>query len=197
MTTSEFYGPNSISVVADKGPSGTRGNLFFLSQGEPNLNLSGDFIDGDIAIDIDTSSPTYLFIYRYETRSSITAWYLNLLESSPSSLIRLIPNSASRNQDATFVAGQTAITAQFPLPATFDSGSDLASSIDIQYSIVNDVDVSTDIQNPISSFFAITNSSIVNNVASIDLAFSAVELSQGFWVPLQGQKTIHLVITVV
>ena len=61
----------------------------------------------------------------------------------------------------------------------------------------NDVGVSTDIQNPISSFFAITGSSIVNNVASIDLAFSAVEFNQGFWVPVQGQKTIHLVITVV
>jgi len=201
MTTSEFYGPNSIFVVVDKGASGVRGNNIFVSQGEPNSNLSGDFVEGDLAIDISTSSPTYLFVYRYETRIinsfPITAWYLNLIDGSAQSIVRLIPNSASRNANTTFVQGQAVVTVQIAIPAAFSNGGSLTESLDIQYSIVNDTDISTDAQNPISSFFAVTNSSVVNNVATLELAFSAIELNSGSWIPLQGQKTIHLVITVV
>jgi len=201
MTTSEFYGPNSTAVVVDKGTTGVRGNNIFISQGEPNSNLTGDFVEGDLAIDILTSSPTYLFMYRYETRIvnsvSITAWYLNLIEGSDQSILRLIPNSASRNVDTTFTLGLATATVQIAIPTTFQGGGNLSDSLDIQYSIANDTDISTEIQNPISSFFAITDSSIVNNVATLELSFSAVELNGGFWVPLQGQKTIHLVITVV
>jgi len=201
MTTPEFYGPSSTSVVVDKGISGVRGNNVFVSQGEPNSNLSGDFVEGDLAIDISTSSPTYLFVYRYETRivneNALTAWYLNLIDDSAQSIVRLIPNSASRNANTTFVQGQASVTVQIAIPAAFSNGGSLTESLDIQYSIVNNTTQSTDIQNPISSFFAVTNSTIVNNVATLELAFSAVELDSGLWIPLQGQKTIHLVITVV
>lgn len=201
MTISEFYGPNSTSVVVDKGARGVRGNNIFVSQGEPNSNLSGDFVEGDLAIDISTSSTTYLFVYRYETRlvsgNALIAWYLNLIDDSAQSIVRLIPNSASRNANTTFVQGQAAVTVQIAIPAAFSNGGSLTESLDIQYNIVNDTNQSTDIQNPISSFFAVTNSSIANNVATLELAFSAVELISGSWIPLQGQKTIHLVITVV
>lgn len=197
---SEFYGPSSVKVFTDKGNTGVRANNIFVSSGEPNTNLTGDFVEGDMAIDIDASSTTYLFVYRYETRivsgSSITAWYINLIDGSAQSVLRLIPNSTSKNIDATFVGGQATITVQSPIPPNFNGG-DIENSIDIQYNIANDLDITTSVQNPLSSFFAITNSSVSNGIATLEIFFSAVEYDQGVWAPLAGEKTIYLVITVV
>lgn len=197
---SEFYGPASVKVFTDKGETGVRGNNIFVSNGDPNTNLNGDFVEGDIAIDIDPASTTYLFAYRYESRVlgglSVAAWYINLIEGSSQSILRLIPNSTSKNVNAAFTAGNSSITVQFPIPPSFNGGT-LNNRIDVQYNITNDLNVSSDIQNPISSFFAITSSSVSNGIATIELFFSATEYSEGVWSPLEGQKTIHLVITVV
>lgn len=256
MTTSEFYGPNSTSVVVDKGTTGIRGNNIFVSQGEPNSNLSGNFIHGDLAIDISTSSPTYLFIYRYESRvisgNSVDAWYLNLIENSAQSIIRLIPNSISLNEEVLFVDGSATVSVQLPIPPGIEITGDIADRIDIQHSIADyteDINFTPQeadifdqflaqenveydggdsyfgedpgffdeildggsepdllpsasipeaaINSPISSFFTTDNANIAQGVINLDITFNSIFYFGNNWSPLQGDKTIHLVITVV
>ena len=256
MTTSEFYGPNSTSVIVDKGTVGLRGNNIFVSQGDPNSNLSGSFIYGDLAIDISTSSPTYLFMYRYESRligaNLVDAWYLNLIEGSSQSILRLIPNSISLNEEVLFVDGSATVSVQIPVPPGIEITGNIADRVDIQYSIAGYTEDITStpqeadvfeqflaqntvqydagdsyfgedptffdtildggsepdllpsasipdaaINSPISSFFVVDNANIAQNLINLDVTFNSVFYFGNTWSPLQGDKTIHLVITVV
>lgn len=180
-------GPASLELLVDKGPSGERGNNIFLSRGNPNVsaNLSASPILGDLCIDIDTASVTYLFLYYYESPG---LW-------SPK--LRLIPNSASKIENAVFVNGQSSINVNVALPPGSPVSGDIAERLDIQYSIANDTALSTQVQNPMSSSFYVASISVTNSIVTLALVFSAVELLNTSWVPLQGQKSIHLVITVV
>lgn len=186
-TLSELSGPSSFVVEADIGKPGVRGNIIHLSNGDPNnsANLDAVPIERDLAINVKTSDPAYLFLYYFEN----SVWLPKF---------RLIPNSLSKNQDVTFVNGQAtaSITAQIP-PNISINPTAPEENIDLQYNIVNRIDLSTSVQNPISSFFAITNLTVLNGFATVDFVFNAVEFSGGLWVPVQGEKTMHLVITVV
>lgn len=119
-------GPAGVSVIVDKGQTGVRGNNILLSKGNPNIpgNLSIQPIDMDLAIDIDRSSPTYLFLYRLE----------NLLWKP---LFRLVPNSVSLNEEAFFINGQANLSLQIPIPPGIDIGPNILEKIDIQYSLAS------------------------------------------------------------
>ena len=186
-TLSELSGPSSVVVESDIGKPGIRGNIIHLSDGDPNVsgNIEAEVIQYDLAINIKPGDSGYLFLYYYENN----AWYPKL---------RLIPNSLSKNQNVSFVNGQTtaSITAAVPPNVVIDPLSP-QDSINLEYNIANRIDLTTNVQNPISSFYAITGLNVTNGFATIDFLFNAVELNSGSWVPLQGEKTLHLVITVV
>lgn len=194
-TLSELSGPSAVVVEADIGKPGIRGNIIHLSDGDPNVpgNINADIIRYDIAINIKTEDPGYLFLYYYDQVEGAPAGTLAWIPQ-----FRLIPNSLSKNQDVTFVNGQAtaSITAAIPPNVSIDPLSP-QDSISLEHNIVNRIDLSTSVQNPISSFYAITGLNVVNGFATIDLLFNAVELNSGSWLPVQGEKTLHLVITVV
>jgi len=184
-------GPSSVLVQADIGQPGVRGNIIHLAEGNPEVsgNLSADPIQYDLAVNINTADPGYLFLYYYDKVG-------NNLEWTPK--FRLIPNSLSVNSDVTFVNGQATatVTASVPPNVAIDPAAP-EDSIDLQYNIVNRIDLTTTVQNPISSFFFINSLSVNNGLATIEFVFNAIEFNSGFWVPVQGEKTMHLVITVV
>lgn len=196
---SEISGPASVLVEADIGQPGIRGNNIILSDGDPNVpgNISQEPIQYDIAVNIKVDDPAYLFLYYYDEivinpgppEVKAFAWVPKF---------RLIPNALSRNVDVTFVNGQAtaSVTAPIPPNISIDPGAP-EENIDLQYNIVNRVDLTTDIQNPFSSFFFINSLSVNNGLATIEFVFNAVELASGFWIPVQGEKTMNMVITVV
>lgn len=194
---SELSGPTSVVVETDIGPQGRRSSLILLSRGDPNVpgNLQTLVppLQHDMAIDTDPNSLTYLFLFYYELVTINPQLGIQQLAWVPK--LRLIPSSVSKNVDTTFVNGIASANLQLPIPPGFQG--DIQSSLFVQHSIANKISVTTQLQNPLSTFFAVTGLAVVNGVASIDFLFSAIEYNSGFWVPLQGEKTIHLVITVV
>lgn len=196
---SELSGPASVLVQTDIGQPGIRGNIIHLSDGDPNTpgNLEQDPIQYDLAINIDTQDTGYLFLYYYdEVVVSHGPPEVKALAWVPK--FRLVPNSLSKNENVTFVNGQAtaSITAPVPPNVSIDTNSP-EDSIDLQYNIVNRIDLSTSVQNPISSFFYIDSLTVNNGFATIQFVFNAIELNSGSWVPVVGEKTMHLVITVV
>lgn len=194
---SELSGPSSVIVQSDIGPQGRRSSVIMLSSGDPNIpgNIQGFVqpLEYDMAIDTNPNSLTYLFLFYYENVVLDPVLGIQQLVWVPK--LRLIPNSVSKNIDTTFVNGIAFVNLQLPVPPGFQG--DVQNSLFLQHSVANRIDITTDVQNPISSFFAVTGLNVVNGVAIIDIAFSAIEYNSGFWVPLQGEKTVHLVITVV
>lgn len=188
-------GPSSIVVEADIGQPGIRGNGIFLSEGEPNVpgNIEGTPIQYDLGINADPSDAGYLFLYYYDQVEGAPPGTLAWIPQ-----FRLIPNALSKNENVTFVNGQAtaSITSFIPPNVSVDPNSP-EDSIDLQYNIVNRIDLTTSVQNPMSSFFFINSFSFNNGLATIEFVFNAIEFNSGFWVPVQGEKTMHLVITVV
>lgn len=186
-TLNNLSGPSSVIVEADIGKPGVRGNIIHLSDGDPNVsgNIEATPIQYDLAININTSDAGYLFLYYFENN----VWLPKF---------RLTPNSLSKNQDVTFVNGQAtaSITALIPSNVLIDPLAP-ADSIDLQYNIGNRIDLSTNVQNPMSSFYYINSLTVNNGFATIEFIFNAIELDEGSWVPVTGEKTMHLVITVV
>lgn len=202
---STLSGPSSVQVVVDKGSKGERGNNILLSRGNPNIpgNLQGTPIEFDLAIDIDSSSPTYLFLYRYMDTEVSSDPLIITLAWQP--LLRLIPNSIAINQDTVFQNGLTQVTVQVPIPPGVNlpdvpGVNDIPQLLDIQHSIVNQISETTDVQNPIASNLVIANDediSINNGIVTLTLTIGGVEILGDVSLPIQGSKTIHLVITVV
>lgn len=189
---SELSGPSSVLVQTDIGQPGERGNIIHLSQGDPNVpgNIDQDPIQYDLAINVDTQDAGYLFLYYYDQVAPQTlAWVPKF---------RLIPNALSKNENVTFVNGQATVSITAPVPPNV-AIDPLApqDSIDLQYNIGNRIDLSTAVQNPMSSFFYINSLTVNNGFATIEFVFNAIELNSGVWVPVVGEKTMHLVITVV
>lgn len=196
-TLSELSGPTSVVIETDIGPQGRRSSFVLLSKGNPNVpgNIQDPIppLEYDLAIDTDPNSLTYLFLFYYELTVVDPVLGIQQLVWVPK--LRLIPNSVSKNVDTVFVNGLAAVTLQLPIPPGFQG--DLQSSLFIQHNIANKIDVTTSLQNPLSATFAVTGLNVVSGVAIIDMVFSAIEYNSGFWVPIQGEKTIHLAITVV
>ena len=196
-TLSELSGPSSVVVQSGIGQQGRRSSTILLSNGEPNTpgNLQSLVtpLEYDLAIDIEPSSPTYLFLFYYELITLDQILGIQQLIWMPK--LRLIPNAVSKNADTIFVNGLGVVNLQLPIPPGFQG--DIAESLFVQQNVANKIDVTTDVQNPVSSLFAVTGLSVVNGVANLQLTLSAIEYNSGSWVPLQGEKTVHLVITVV
>lgn len=236
-----MFGPAGVSLVVDKGQTGTRGNNILISQGNPNVsgNLAVEPIESDLAIDINQDSPSYLYLYRFSN-------------SSWTPLLRLIPNSISLNKDVLFVDGSATINVQLPVPPGIIITGDVADRVDIQYSIVGytddinynpteadifeqfladttiEYDAGDDyfgedpnffdqiidggsepdilpsasipdeaLNSPIASFFEIDSAVIDQGVVNLQLTFNSILYFGNAWGPFQGEKTLHLVITVV
>lgn len=198
-------GPSSVQVVVDKGQKGERGNNILLSRGNPNApgNLQGTPIEFDLAIDIDNTSLSYLFMYRYMNTEISSDPLIIGLAWEP--VLRLIPNSIAINQDVFFQNGSTQVTVQIPIPPGVNLPAvpgveDIPQILDIQHSVVNKIQETTDVQNPIASNLVIASDEdiVINgDTVTLTITIGGVEILGGTTLPIQGNKTIHLVITVV
>lgn len=177
-------GPAEISVDVDFGPQGDRGSLILYGLGKPDAVVLPETPQVyDSYVNLLTSDDEYGFMYQYIAgpNNGTPIW---------TKLFKLTPNSYSENVSRLFVSGSTDIN--IPVAAIVPAdliGNYQAQNFNIQVQVLG--------QNPIAVSVSVSEISIINNLVTLPITLNAAELSDGSWSALEGQKTVHLFITVV
>ena len=177
-------GPAEISVDVDFGPQGDRGSLILYGLGKPDEVVLPETPNVyDSYINLLTSDDEYGFMYQYIAGPN---------NGSPiwTKLFKITPNAYSENVSRTFVSGSTNIN--IPIAAIVPAdliGNYQAENFNVQVQVLG--------QNPIAASVSVSEIAIVSNLVTLPITINAAELSDGSWLPIDGQKTVHLFITVV
>ena len=177
-------GPAEISVDVDFGPKGDRGSLILYGLGKPeSVSLPEVPQVYDSYINLSPSDDEYLFMYHYVAGPS---------NGSPvwTKMFKLAPNLYSENVVRTFASGLISIN--LPLAAIVPTdliGNYEAENFNVQVNVLG--------QNPTSVGVSVSDIAIVSNQVVLPISINGVEYINGEWVSLEGQKTVHLFITVV
>jgi hypothetical protein len=188
LTTDELLvlsGPSSVNVEVDFGPEGERGNLFYVSVGNPNTALTGQTPKAkDLCVNILKTDNEYSYVYQYNSDGANGfQWY---------PIIKLNPLQYNKIMTGTFVDGSKV----FNIPVNYivdeeTSQALTSANFNITYSIQND--------NPIASSIEI--GSFTNDPGTglqvIPVTVNAIEYASSTWQNLTGVKTIHFVISIV
>ena len=178
-------GPSRIDLLVDLGPQGQRGSQIFAGLGDPNdpateLGFTPETLD--LYINILTSSEEYLFVYQYQNIAGSFLWV---------KLLKLFPNTLSKNGTYSFSSGEAQISIPVIDIAPLENlGNITSESFNIQHSIVNN-------SNPISSTLSIQELETSGGELILPLTIKAIEFNEDSWIPLDGQNSVHLFITVV
>lgn len=173
--------PSTVELLVDVGPQGIRGSKVFVGSGDPNPQTSSGFIFGQSLILNDlyiNTSPSgeYGYMYQYLSQPGGDVWV---------KILDLKPVAYSLNYQAEFTAGSAQVVIPISDIVTVTGTPLIAENFNVQYSIAH--------TNPVASSIAIpglvTSDLVVN--------FTAVESDSGTWQDLDGEITIHLLITVV
>lgn len=180
-------GPASISVDIDFGPQGDRGSYIFLSlDGNPNdypISETPQALDLCINMHKKTSpyDDEYLQVYQYINEPTGGVW---------TKLFKLVPDIYNLNNEYNFASGE--VTIYIPIinmvPETV-VGTVTADNFNVQYSILGG--------NPISSSLSVGEIDTNEDILKLPLTIKAVEYSGGNWADLNGNYTVHLLITVI
>ena len=171
-------GPETIELLVDIGPTGTRGSKFFVGLGNPNLDETLDPLLNDIYVN---SSPgaDYGYLYQYVSEPGGDTWV---------EVLNINPAIYSKIHTVNFVAGcdASAGSGSIVIPITdITSVTGLESdNFSVQYSIVN----STPVASSVSSV-AVSGTDLV-----IDIEASEYD---GSWGPLAAETSVHLFVSVV
>lgn len=176
-------GPAEISLDIDFGPKGDRGSLILYGLGKPSeVSLPETPQIYDTYINVLSSDDEYQFLYQYISGDGgIPVW---------TKIFKLTPNIYSGNFQRNFSNGT--LNLNIPLSLVVPEqliGDYTAENFNVQVNVLN--------QNPVSTGVVLSEISIVDNLVTIPLTINAIEYSEGSWQNLSGQKTIHVLITVV
>ena len=178
-------GPARVEVSVDFGPKGERGSNIYAGLGQPNdPDTDIGFVPQvfDMYINILTSDPEYMVFYQYQNVAGVRTWV---------NLMRLIPNIYSVNNVGTFNSGERQINIPVTAIVPLSNVANLtAENFNIQHSIVNN-------SNPVSSTLSVAELETFSGELTLPLTIKAIEFDGTEWVDLEGQKTVHLFITVV
>lgn len=174
-------GPSTINLEVDFGPEGSRGTYIYAVNGNPNdptTEMPSDIKVLDMAINVLTSDPEYMYLYQRIIADGSPTWI---------QLLKLITNTYSKNYDVTFVSGSKSIQVPLISIVPLSSIANLtAANFNIQCSIVN-------------SEFPVAVKISVSEITDNDLPITIIakEFDGTDWVDLTGPQTVHLFITVV
>lgn len=175
--------PETVDVLVDIGPQGTRGSKTIVGSGEPNaLTLNGvilgqSIILNDIYINVAPGS-NYGYMHQYVSAPGGNTWV---------EILRVSPAIYSSIRDVTFASGQGAITIPISDIAVV-SGSALDSSrFNIQYKIAGN--------NPIASSFVVPE--LAGAGVNLVIQLKAIEYVSSSWAQLSGDKEVHIFISIV
>ena len=175
--------PETIDVLVDIGPQGTRGTKFIVGSGEPNGQTSSGILLGQTLIlndmYIDTSPGVdYGYMYQYVSQPGGNTW---------TQVLKINPAIYSAIETVSFSSGNGSITIPITSIVTV-SGSPLTkSNFNVQYQIEG--------ANPIASSIEIP--ALAGAGTNLVINLHASQYSGGSWSALTGSKTVHLFISIV
>ena len=171
-------GPETIELLVDIGPTGTRGSKFFVGVGNPNSVTLSTKILNDLYINSAPGSD-YGYLYQYVSEPGGDTWI---------EVLNINPAIYSKIHTVTFVAGcdASAGSGSIIIPITdITSVTGLAAdNFSIQHSVVN--------SNPLASSL----SSVLVSGTDLVINLEASEYD-GTWGPLYAETSVHLFVSVV
>jgi hypothetical protein len=170
--------PNTVEVLVDIGPTGTRGSQVFVGVGDPNVFPIGQTpLLNDLYINASPGAD-YGYMYQYVSEPGGNTW-IQILEISPTLYSQL--------HTTTYVDGVAQVVIPISNIVTV-TGSPLASTnFVVQYSIAH--------SNPTASSVVVP--ALVGAGTNLVLDFSAVEYTGSVWQNLDEEVTTHLFISIV
>jgi hypothetical protein len=175
--------PDSIDVLVDIGPQGTRGSKIIVGSGEPNALTSSGILFGntlilsDIYINI-ASGQNYGYMYQYISQAGGNTWV---------QVLKINPAIYSSIETVAFTSGAGSITIPISSIVTVSGSPLTASNFNVQFQIEG--------ANPIASSIEIP--ALAGAGTNLVINFDAVQYSGGNWSNLSGNKTVHLFISIV
>ena len=175
--------PETIDVLVDIGPQGTRGTKFIVGSGEPNAQTSSGVLLGQTLILNDMyidASPgvDYGYMYQYVSQPGGNTW---------TQVLKINPAIYSAIETVSFSSGNGSITIPITNIVTV-SGSPLTkSNFNVQYQIEG--------ANPIASSIEVP--ALAGAGTNLVINLHASQYSGGSWSALTGSKTVHLFISIV
>jgi hypothetical protein len=175
-------GPAEISVDLDFGPQGDRGSLILYGLGKPTAVVLPETPQVyDVYVNLLTSDDEYMFMYQYISAPGGNTW---------TKLFKLTPNMYSGNSQRLFEDGEVQINLPVAAIVPADQiGNITSSNFNVQFNVLN--------TNPLATSMSIGDLSIYGGLLSLPIYIKAQELVDSEMVPLEGSKTVHLLITVV
>jgi hypothetical protein len=175
--------PETIDVLVDIGPQGTRGTKFIVGSGQPNAQTSSGVLLGqtlilnDMYIDV-SPGVDYGYMYQYVSQPGGNTW---------TQVLKINPAIYSAIETVSFSSGNGSITIPISNIVTV-SGSPLTkSNFNVQYQIEG--------ANPIASSIEIP--ALAGAGTNLVINLHASQYSGGSWSALTGSKTVHLFISIV
>ena len=175
--------PESVDVLIDIGPQGTRGSKIIVGSGEPNPQTSSGVLLGTTLILNDVyinTSPgaNYGYMYQYVSQPGGNTWV---------GILKISPTIYSAIETISFSSGNGSITVPIS-DIVIVTGSPLtASNFNIQYQIEG--------ANPIASSVEVP--ALAGAGTNLVINLHATQYSGGSWSALTGNKQVHLFISIV
>ena len=179
--------PNTVEVLVDIGPTGTRGSKVFVGSGNPNNLTSSGSIFGqaiilnDLYINISPGT-NYGYMYQYVSEPGGNTWV---------EILALNPTIYNKLHTTTYVDGEASITIPISDIVTVTGSPLTANNFVVQYSISNTHAVASTVTVP----------ALVGDGSNLVLNFKGVEYHPESgpteWIDLDEEVITHLLISVV
>ena len=168
--------PNTVEVLVDIGPTGTRGSQVFAGIGDPNdIEIGQTPILNDLYIN---ASPgvNYGYMYQYVSSPGGNTWV---------QILSVNPTIYSKNHLAIFSAGAVNIDIPIDQIITITGTPLSADNFSVQYSIAHD--------NPVASSMTIP---ALSGNGDLRISLTAVENTAGVWSDLTAEVVVHIFISI-
>lgn len=175
--------PESVDVLIDIGPQGTRGSKIIVGSGEPNAQTSSGILLGtnlilnDIYINI-SSGENYGYMYQYVSQPGGNTWV---------EVLKIKPAIYSTIETIAFSSGNGSITIPISDIVTVTGSPLTASNFNVQFQIEG--------ANPIASSVEVP--ALAGPGTNLVINLHATQYSGGSWSALTGNKKVHLFISIV
>ena len=170
--------PNTVEVLVDIGPTGTRGSQVFVGVGDPNVfPICQTPLLNDLYINVSPGAD-YGYMYQYVSEPGGNTW-IQILEISPTLYSQL--------HTTTYVDGVAQIVIPISNIVTVTGSPLVSTNFVVQYSIAH--------SNPTASSVVVP--ALAGAGTNLVLDFSAVEYTGSAWQNLDEEVTTHLFISIV
>jgi hypothetical protein len=170
--------PNTVEVLVDIGPTGTRGSQVFVGVGDPNLVEIGQTpLLNDLYINTSPGAD-YGYLYQYVSEPGGNTW---------SEILELNPTIYSQLHTTTYVDGVAQIVIPISNIVTVTGSPLVSSNFVVQYSIAH--------TNPVASSISVP--ALVSPGTNLVIDLAAVEYTGSVWQNLDEEVTTHLFISII